>query len=59
MKVSGKATSLTSLLLLRKIPRVAERRRHSTFVMRRLTPTAAGIGRIPELLMYLTRRLLL
>ena len=59
MKVLGKVASLTFLLLLRKMLPRSGWRQHPAFVMRRPTPTAARIGRIPELLMYLTRRLLL
>jgi len=59
MKVSGKVVALTFLLLLRKILRVAAWRQHSGFVMRRPIPRTTHIKRIPELLMYLTRRLLL
>jgi len=59
MKVSGKAAALTFLLLLRKIPRVARWRQYSAFVMRRPTTTMIRIERISELLMHLTRRLLL
>ena len=59
MKVLGKAAALTFLLLLRKILRVARKRAHSAFAMRQPTPAAARVGRTPELLMHLTRRLLL
>ena len=59
MKVSGKAAALTFLLLLRKIPRVARWLQYSAFVMSRPTPSAVRIGWISELLMHLTRRLLL
>jgi hypothetical protein len=59
MKVLGKVASLTFLLLLRKMLPVAGWRQHPAVVMRRPTPTAARIGRTPELLMHLTRRLLL
>jgi len=59
MKVSGKVVALTFLLLLRKILRIAAWRQHSAFVMRRPTTTMIRIERISELLMHLTRRLLL
>ena len=60
MKVSGKVVALTFLLLLlRKILRIAAWRQHSAFVMRRPIRRTTHIKRIPELLMYLNRRLLL
>jgi hypothetical protein len=58
MKVSGKVVALTFLLLLRKILRIAAWRQHSAFVMRRPIPRTTHIKRIPELLMYLTREII-
>ena len=59
MKTLREVAPVAFLLLLRKFLRLTGWRQYSAFVMRRPTPDTARIGRMPELLMYLTRRLLL